>query len=69
MRDLPPPQVPQEGLGREAKEGERRKPSLEKHWTQGTQGRGPLLNRHPADIYRPVLLFNKNFVTQLTCLL
>ena len=67
--DLPPSQVPQKGLGQEAKEGEWCEPGPEKCRTQGVQGQGPLLNRHPADVYRPALLFNKNFVTQLTCLL
>ena len=69
MGDLLPSQVPQEGLGQEAKEGKRREPGPEKCQTQGAQGWGPLLNRHPTDVYRPMLLFNKKFVTQLTCLL
>ena len=69
MGDLPPSQVPQEGPGQEAKEGKLCEPGPEKHRTQGAQGWGSPLNRHPTDVYRPVLLFNENFVTQLMCLL
>ena len=57
--DLLPPQVPQEGLGWEEKEGEWHEPSPEKCWTPGAQGRWPPLARHPTDVSRPVLLFNK----------
>ena len=67
--DIPPPQVPQEGFWQEAEKGGQHKPGPEKHRTQCSQGRGPPLNRHPADIYRPTILSNKNFVTQLMCLL
>ena len=45
--DLPPPQVPQEGLGQEEKEGKRCEPGPEKCQTPSTQGRWPLLARHP----------------------
>ena len=69
MGDLPPPKVPQEGFWLEAEKGRRCEPGLEKRWAQGSQGRGPLLNRHPINIYRPTILSNKSFVTQLTCLL
>ena len=67
--DIPPPQVPQEGFWQKAGKGRQHKPGPERHQTQGSQGWGPLLNRHPSDIYRPAILSNKNFVTQLTCLL
>ena len=59
VADLPPPQVPQEGLGREEKEDERCKPSPEEHQTQGAQGWWLLLARHPADVSKPTLHFNK----------
>ena len=67
--DIPPPQVPQEGFRQEVEKGGQCEPGPEKRRTQGLQGWGPLLNRHPTDIYRPTILSNKNFVTQLMCLL
>ena len=59
MGDLLLPQVPQEGLGWEEKEDERCEPGWEELQPQGTQGRGPLLARHPIDVSKPPHLFNK----------
>ena len=59
MGDLPPPQVPQEGLMWEEKEDERCEPGWEELQSQGMQGRWPMLARHPADVSKPPHLFNK----------
>ena len=59
MRDLPPPQVPQEGLRWKEKEDKGCEPSREELQPQGAQGRWPPLARHPADVSKPLHLFNK----------
>ena len=59
MRDLPLPQVPQEGLGWEEKEDEGCEPGWEELQPQGMQGWWPPLARHPVDVSQPLHLFNK----------
>ena len=53
MGDLPPPQVPQEGLGQEEEKDKRCKPTQEELQPQGTP-----LARHHADV-STLHLFNK----------
>ena len=61
MGDLLPPQVPQEGLRGEEKEDKRCEPGQEELQPQGTQGQQQLLGRHPTNVFKPPLLFNKRF--------
>ena len=63
MGDLAPSQVPQEGFRQQAEEDKQCKPGPAKRQTQGVQGWGAPLNRHPADVYILAVPSNKNFVT------